>query len=137
VTDEAEDHIVCATYTHARRHPLVIGHIGGWTPPFQLSLPQLGVLAFLFWLEAQTWRFWGVYLPPLIGGLVAVCLPAGAAWAVRRARFEGRTLVRAVIGFVQLASAPRGGRAGGRALHPPRARSLAGARTYVASGEAP
>jgi hypothetical protein len=33
-----DDEIICATYTHARRHPMVLGNIGGWTPPWQLKL---------------------------------------------------------------------------------------------------
>ena len=43
--DEDDDQsIQCATYTHARRHPMVLGSIGGWSPPFQLTMTQLGVL---------------------------------------------------------------------------------------------
>jgi hypothetical protein len=135
MTEEPDDHVVCATYTHARRHPLVIGNIGGWTPPFQLSLPQLAVLGALFWIEMKTWPLWAHVLPELVSVVLALCLPAAAAWAVRRARIEGRTLARAAVGLLALLSAPRDGRAGGRPVHPGRPRSLASARTYVAPGE--
>jgi hypothetical protein len=135
MSEDGEDHIVCATYTHARRHPLVLGHIAGWTPPFQLTVPQLVVLGVTFWIEMQTWDLWGRFLPDLAGVVVAVGLPVALAWVVRRARFEGRSLARAAVGVVQWASTPRLGRAGGRPVLRPRGRSLAGAVTYVAPGE--
>jgi hypothetical protein len=135
VSEEDDDSIVCATYTHARRHPLVLGHIAGWTPPFQLSVTQLVVLAVTFWIEMQTWHLWGRFLPDLAGVVVAIGLPAAIAWIVRRARFEGRSLPRAAVGMIQWASTPRLGRAGGRPVLRPRDRSLADALTYVAPGE--
>ena len=63
----------------------MIGNVAGWTPPFQLSLPQLIVLAVTFWFEMQTWNLWGRYLPRTLGIVVAVCLPSAIAWVVRRA----------------------------------------------------
>lgn len=134
MSDEPVDHVACATYTHARRHPLVIGHVAGWTPPFQLSLPQLAVLAGMFWLEMQTWHLWGRFLPRTVGIIVAVCVPCAVAWVVRRARVEGRTLMRAAVGYLVLLSTPRHGRVRGRPLTVPRARALGHHRTYLAPG---
>jgi hypothetical protein len=46
--------------------------------------------------------------------VVAIALPWLLAWAVRRARIDGRSLVRAVIGYIALLSTPPGGKVGGR-----------------------
>ena len=103
--DDASDHVLCAIYTHARRHPMVLGHIAGWTPPFQLTLPQLVVIV-TFVVEMQTWRLWGRYLPRTLGIVVAVVPPVRAGMGVSRARFEGRTLARAAVGYVALSAPP-------------------------------
>jgi hypothetical protein len=129
--DGASDHVLCATYTHARRHPLVIGNVAGWTPPFQLSLPQLVVLAITFWFEMQTWDLWGRYLPRTVGIVVAVCIPCAVAWVVRRARVEGRTLARAAVGYIAWLSTPRHGRVRGRPLPAARPRHLGHHATYL------
>jgi hypothetical protein len=133
--DAPPDKIICATYTHARRHPLVLGHIAGWTPPFQLSLPQLGVLVVVVLVEMKTWRLWGPLLPRSVAVMVAVGLPCGLAWAVRRARAEGRSLARTVLGWVMLLSTPRAGRVGGRPYQPARAADLRKALVFVAAGD--
>ena len=135
MTDEHARHIECATYTHARRHPIVIGQIGGWTPPFQLSLPQMGVLLVTYMVEVQTWRWWGAFLPRTVGVVAAVGLPCLLAWAVRSARVEGRSLVRAVVGYLAFASAPRVGQVGGRPNRPARPADLGRARVYVAAAD--
>src|SRR5688572_19420529 len=87
--------ITCATYTHARRHPMVLGRIAGWTPPFQLTISQLAVLLVMFLVLVWTWHLWGPLVPGSSGVLVVVGVPSGAAWAARRARVEGRSLPRA------------------------------------------
>lgn len=130
-----DDRISCATYTHARRHPLVLGHIGGWKPPFQLSVTQIVVLVVSFWLQMQTWHLWGGHLPRLPGLLVAVVIPCGLAWAVRRTRIEGRSLPRAALGWVALAWSPRGGHSSGRPCREVRAARPGLAPVYVASGD--
>jgi hypothetical protein len=135
VGDAPQDQIVCATYTHARRHPMVLGHIAGWTPPFQVSLPQLGVLALVLWIEMQTWRWWGALLPRSLAIVIAIVVPCALAWAVRRARIEGRSLVRAAVGGLMLLSTPPGGRVGGRPHHPARAVDMGRARVYIAAGD--
>jgi hypothetical protein len=118
VTDDRVEPLTCATYTHARRHPMVLGQIGGWTPPFQLTLPQVGVLIVGYVLELQTWRWWGPYLPRVAAIGVAVGLPCVLAFAARRARVEGRSLPRTVVGWLMLMWVPRGGQAVGRAQRP-------------------
>jgi uncharacterized membrane protein YedE/YeeE len=134
VTDEPDSEIICATYTHARRHPLVVGQIGGWTPPFQLTLPQLAILVVGYWVEAQTWHLWIGRLPGLMGIGVAVCLPILLGWGARRARIEGRSLPRAVVGWMRYLWSPRGGAVGGRPSRPSRHVALGTVVAYVEAG---
>jgi hypothetical protein len=133
--DLDDDHITCATYTHARRHPMVIGQIGGWTPPFQLSVTQIAVLIVAIWLEYQTWPYWLGYLPPPVALLLAAVIPSVLTWGVRRARIEGRSLPRTALGWISLLSVPRPGKVGGRAYRGARAAPMGRAAVLVARGE--
>lgn len=132
--DHADRRMACATYTHARRHPMVLGKIGDWTPPFQLTMAQVGVLLAVLLVEAQTWRYWGPKLEPTVAVLVFVCVPLGLAWAVRKARVEGRSLVRFFAGWLAYLARPRAGRSGGRSYRQRRARTWSIYRAYVADG---
>jgi TcpE family len=134
MNDDLDAEIVCATYTHARRHPMVMGQIGGWTPPFQLTLTQLAVLIVTFVIETQTWQWWGAIFPRMAGVVVALGLPCLLAWIVRRTRIEGRSLPRFVAGWFTYAAMPRGGRVGGRAYRPSRPLWPYYERIYVAPG---
>ena len=134
-TEDSDAWISCATYTHARRHPMVLGQIGGWTPPFQLTLTQLAVLFVVFLVETQTWRWWGPRLPRLVAVVVAAGVPCLLAWLVRRSRFEGRSLPRVALGWLTLMLVPQGGQVGGRAYRPGPVRWLADDRVFVAPGE--
>jgi hypothetical protein len=133
--DDADDEIICATYTHARRHPMVLGNIGGWTPPFQLTLVQVAVLIVAYVIEVQTWPLWGAHLPVSVGLVIGGGLPCLLAWAVRRTRIEGRSLPRLAVGWIQWLTMPRNGQVGGRPYRPERASAPLGGRLYVASGE--
>jgi hypothetical protein len=125
--------IRCATYTHARRHPMVLGRIAGWTPPFQLSLTQIGVLLVSFYAMVQTWGLWATALPDSLALILGVGIPVGLTWAVRRVRVEGRSLPRAALGWVMLWSVPPKGVLRGRPHREPRAVSLASVRMNVAA----
>ena len=129
-----EQQIICATYTHARRHPLVLGQIGGWTPPFQLTLTQIGVLLVALFLEVRTWHWWGAHLPRVLAVVVAVGVPALLAWAARRARFEGRSLPRAALAWFTFLLTPRRGQVGGRPHRVSRPGSPGRDPVYVAAG---
>lgn len=133
-TEGPSGRLSCATYTHARRHPMVIGQIGGWTPPFQLSLTQIAVLLVTVVAEAQTWRWWGAHLPPVPAVAVAVGLPCLLTWIVRRGRLEGRSVPRTLVGWLNLLSRPRDGRVGGRPNRPARPPLVAPVRVFVAPG---
>jgi hypothetical protein len=134
--DESDGRVPCATYTHARRHPMVLGKIGDWTPPFQLTMAQVAVLLVVLLIEVQTWRYWGPRLNPVLAMFVFIGLPGGLAWAVRKARIEGRSLPRAVAAWLIFLARPRSGRVGGRTYRSSRPATLAGYRTYVAEGPA-
>ncbi len=135
MNDDLDAEIICATYTHARRHPMVIGQIAGWTPPFQLTLTQLAVLIVTFLVEMQTWRFWGPFLPRILAAVVAFGAPVGLAWLVRRTRIEGRSLPRFAAGLLSYVATPHHGRVGGRPYRPGRSWWPASPYVYVASGE--
>lgn len=135
VADADTQQITCATYTHARRHPMVIGQIGGWTPPFQLSVPQILVLLVVVWLEYQTWGLWLGHLPPALAMGLAAALPCALAWAVRRARIEGRGLFSAALGWLSLLAVPRFGRVGGQSYRSARAAPLGRTCVFVAPGK--
>lgn len=117
--DDRLEGVGCRSYTHARRHPAVIGKIGGWTLPSPLSPAQLGVLVGSFVLLVQTRRLWA-HLPPVMNLVVIAGMPLALAWAVRHLRMEGRSPVRMAAGLACLLSAPPGGTRQGRPLRPKR-----------------
>lgn len=106
--------IRCGSYTHARRFPLVIGRIGGWSLPTPLTPLQAAVLLGLAMLELATARWWAV-LPGAADLVVAMLLPALAAWAVRHPMVEGRRPSAVARGALTYLLRPRcGTRPGGR-----------------------
>jgi hypothetical protein len=127
--------ITCATYTHARRHPMVLGHIGGWKPPFQLTLPQVGVILVSYWLEIQTWKYWGSILPRTLAIIIAVAVPCVLAWVLRRTRIEGRSLPRFALSWLMAMYTPRNGQVKGRPYRHAGPAVPGAASIYVAPGE--
>lgn len=112
-----EQVVECASYTHARRHPLVLGRIGGWTPPFQLTVTQLAVLVVGLVVGAASRPLWG-RLPG--GGVLVVAVVVAAAWLARYARPEGRSPLAFAAGWVAWAVRPRRGMTNGRRVRRPR-----------------
>lgn len=100
---------------------MVLGHIAGWAPPFQLTITQVLVALTTFLFLTWSWQVWAPPLPSTLSLMTAVGLPAGASWAVRRLRVEGRSLARTALGYAALLSAPTSGQAGGRPVRPARA----------------
>lgn len=131
--DEGPAQIHCASYTHARRHPMVLGRIGGWTPPFQLSLTQIGVLLVSFYAMVKTWQVWAPALPSTLALVMGAGVPIALTWAVRRVRVEGRSLPRAALGWLSLWSVPPKGQLRGRPHKEYRAVSLVGVHMNVAA----
>jgi len=110
---------------------MVLGRIGGWTPPFQLTLTQIGVLLAVFAGLTWTWAAWAPFLPGTVSLMVALGAPAAAAWAARRVRIEGRSLPRAAAGRLALWCSPVTGRVGGKPYRPARPR-LDARRIWIA-----
>lgn len=129
--DGAVDPVVCASYTHARRHPMVLGRIAGWAPPFQLTITQILVLLAVFVALTWSWSLWAQFLPSTVALLVAGGAPMAAAWAVRRVRIEGRSLARAALGYVALWCTPAGGVIAGRTHRPRRPARTGGDRMWL------
>jgi hypothetical protein len=93
------------SYTHALRHPIIIGRIAGWRLPWALSATQLGAVAATTGLLLATRPVWA-HLGG-IGNLAVFCVVvAGAGWAVRHWRVEGRSPLRVAAGFITVALAP-------------------------------
>lgn len=135
VRDGRPHGVACASYTHARRHSMVLGRIAGWTPPFQLSVAQICVLLASFLCLTWTWRFWAPVLPDTVATLVVLGVPTGLAWAARRVRVEGRSLGRAALGVVTLWSMPTTGVVGGRPARRPRPARWSETVSFVAGGD--
>ena len=103
----------CRTYTHARRFPLVIGKVGGYALPTPLTPAQVVVLLGTTALLLSTRGVWA-RLPGPTDLVVAMAVPPVLAWAVRHARVEGRSPVRAAAGWLTYLLRPRRGLRGGR-----------------------
>jgi TcpE family len=118
-----EESVACRSYTHARRYPWVIGKIGGWNLPTQLSLPQLAAMGTGLLLVVQTRGLWA-HLPRVANLLVEIAVPGACGWATRHLRIEGRAPFRALAGLAAYLAAPPLGRAQGRPLREAPARSV-------------
>lgn len=99
--------IPCRVYTHARRHPVVIGNIQGLRiPPVTPAQLLVGVGSLvLLTLTAPIWAVFG----GVINSVVMLGIPLGLAFAARALRVEGRAPWRAGLGWFMLAVAPRRG----------------------------
>jgi len=112
---------VYSSYTQALRHPVIIGHVAGWRLPWAMSASQLGAVAGmsgLLLLARPVWAHLGA-----VGNLaVFTVLVAGAGWAVRHWRIEGRSpfLVAAGVATVLLSPASRQGLRNGAPVLRPR-----------------
>ncbi|MBW3643612.1 MAG: hypothetical protein KY447_11940 [Actinobacteria bacterium] len=131
----SQELIACASYTHARRHPMVLGRIAGWTPPFQLTITQIVVLLATFAVLTWSWSAWAQRLPGTVSLMVTTGLPMALAWAVRRVRVEGRSLPRAALGYVLVWCAPTAGTAGGRPYRPARPVHTSTGRLWLLGGQ--
>lgn len=126
--------IVCRNYTAARRHPNVIGVIGGWALPWPVTPTQLGVLIGTFLVLLKTRPLWGAFLPGFVSLTVLGGLPLLATWAVRYFRVEGRSPVRAAAGGLNYLTRPRAGTLHGRPFRCPPPRRLDVGPVFVSDG---
>jgi hypothetical protein len=111
---------------------MVLGSIGGWSPPFQVTMTQLGVLLASVLVINKSWYLWGPLFPPIVSVLIALAVPSLAAWAARRVKVEGRSPGRAALGWLSLMCAPQDGTVGGHPAREPGAVSFGAGRTWLA-----
>jgi hypothetical protein len=114
------DFDVYHSYTQALRHPVIIGHVAGWRLPWALSASQLGAMAATTGLLLVTRPVWAHLGAVGILAVFTVAL-AGAAWAVRHWRVEGRSPFLFAAGVATVLVSPRcrlGIRNGGPATPP-------------------
>src|SRR5918997_4644383 len=97
--------VACRVYTHARRHPIVIGNIQGLRiPPVTPAQLLVGIGSLLLLVLTQPlWAHFG----GAVNGLVLLAVPLALAFAARALRVEGRAPWRAGLGWLTLAAAPR------------------------------
>jgi hypothetical protein len=126
---EPDGHVVCRVYTRARRHPNVIGVIGGWTLPWPLTPTQLGVLLGSFGMLLWSRRLWA-FLPGSLNTLIIGGGPIFLCWAVRHLRMEGRSPMRMAAGAASYLARPRQGTLHGKAYRLGR-RTRFGGRVFV------
>jgi hypothetical protein len=109
------------SYTHALRHPIIIGRIAGWRLPWALSATQLGAVAAATGVLSATRPVWA-HLGG-VGNLAVFCVVlAAVGWGVRHWRIEGRSPLRVAAAIITVALAPgcRRGVRNGRPVLPAR-----------------
>jgi TcpE family len=134
VASEELQPIVCRNYTSARRHPNVIGVIGGWALPWPVTPTQLGVLIGTFLFLLKTKAIWGAFLPGFVSLTILGGVPLVATWAVRYFRVEGRSPVRAAAGGLSYLTRPRAGTLQGRPYRCPPPNQLDAGPVFVRDG---
>jgi hypothetical protein len=109
------------SYTHALRHPVIIGRVAGWRLPWALSATQLGAIAATTAVMLALRPLWA-HLGGVGNLVVFSVVVAGVGWAVRHWRVEGRSPLKAAVGMavVRLAPGCRNGICNGRPLRPDR-----------------
>ncbi|WP_329583558.1 hypothetical protein [Streptomyces sp. NBC_01361] len=125
--------VVGRCYTHARRHPLVIGRFPGggrlWGGPY--TIPQAVVIAATFvvlMMFRPLWAHFGV----LGNVVIAFALPYALGFLVRKVNVDGRNPLAVAGSVFGLMGAPSTGRMGGRPVKTPgRRRPLHGLCTVT------
>jgi hypothetical protein len=99
--------VACRVYTHARRHPVVIGNIQGLRiPPVTPAQLLVGIGSLVLLVGSYpVWAHFG----GAVNGFLMVAIPLGLAFAARALRVEGRAPWRAGLGWLMLFVAPRRG----------------------------
>lgn len=115
MADEEEvEPVICRSYTRARRHPYVIGVIGGWVSPWPSTAAQLVAFIGSAVLLLRTRVWWGPIVPGFGDLLVTFGVPIYLWWAARYLRIQGRSPAKALIGGLNYVTRPTGGVVNGR-----------------------
>lgn len=122
--------VACRVYTHARRHPVVIGNIQGLRiPPVTPAQLFVGVGSLAVLIATQP--LWG-HLGAGLNSMVLFGVPLGLAFAARALRVEGRAPWRAGLGWLVLMTAPPRGTRLGRIERPERTTRCYRPATWIA-----
>ncbi|MPY95289.1 MAG: hypothetical protein GEV08_20220 [Acidimicrobiia bacterium] len=101
VEEDAVANTTVRSYTRAVRHPLVLGRVGGYQLPFQLSVPQLIVGA----IGVGAALVVRPLLAQVFGSRVALAMVAvavfGGVVVAKRVRAEGRNSLQALAGLAE------------------------------------
>jgi hypothetical protein len=103
---DRSDFDVYYSYTQALRHPVIIGHVAGWRLPWALSASQFGAMAAMTGLLLVTRPLWA-HLGSVGNLAVFTVALAGATWAVRHWRVEGRSPFLFAAGVATVLLSPR------------------------------
>ncbi|HEY3143888.1 MAG TPA: hypothetical protein VGJ86_22315 [Acidimicrobiales bacterium] len=99
--------VECRVYTHARRHPVVIGNIQGLRiPPVTPAQLLVGVGSLVF--LTVSYRIWA-HFGGALNSVIMLGVPLGLAFAARALRVEGRAPWRAAFGWLMLVASPKRG----------------------------
>lgn len=105
--DDSDLFVHCRVYTHARRHPVVIGNIQGLRiPPVTPAQLFVGIGSLVVLLMTQS--IWG-QLGGMLNSIVLIGVPLGLAFTARALRIEGRAPWRAGLGWLIMVLRPRRG----------------------------
>jgi hypothetical protein len=106
VTGTEPDGAVFFSYTHALRHPVIVGRVAGWSLPWAMSATQLAAVAVTAVALLMTRPVWAHF-----GGMGDLALftavVVGVGWGVRTWRIEGRSPIRFAASFLSVAISPR------------------------------
>jgi hypothetical protein len=114
VNEDEAPGMVCRAYTGARRHPKVVGVIGGHVMPFPSTNTQLGTFLGLAIALVKSRVLWAAFTPIPVQFFVIVGLPCVGWWAVRYWHPEGREPFKAVVGGINYLVRPQRGSIDGR-----------------------
>jgi hypothetical protein len=121
VSSDGVEVIDCACYTHARRHPEVLGRIGRTVLPVQVTAPALMTWCVSFVALVVSWaRWWGALVPVPLAVLVIVGVPLGLGWLAMVTSIGGRNPFLAAGGVVRYVLRVRAGVVNGRPVRPRR-----------------
>ncbi|WP_327434790.1 hypothetical protein [Streptomyces sp. NBC_01236] len=109
--------LVGRCYTHARRHPLVIGRFPGggrlWGGPYTIPQAIVIVTSFvLLMVFRPLWAHFGL----LLNVVIAFAVPYALGFVVRKVNVDGRNPLAVAGSVLGLMAAPSTGRMGGRPL---------------------
>jgi len=108
--------ITCAAYTQARRHPHVVGVIGGKVMPWPSTNTQLGAFIGVALFLLKTPPMWGAILPIPLQLIFIIAAPCLAWWGVRYWHPDDRSPARYAAGIAVYAMRSKQGKVDGKAL---------------------